>query len=764
MAVSFRDLVERRVPQYLAVYLGVGWAVIEFLSFLEERFSFSPVWTNLVLFAAAIMIPSVLLFTWNHGRKGRDRWTRAELIGIPLNFILAVFVLGTAFSGADLSATTVKVTVTDEAGNEVERRVANASYRKRLALFNFDTPAGDTALAWMGEGAAMALAMDLSQDIFVDMRMPAHFREQLREAGYADARNVPFQLKQKIAQELHLPYFVTGSVSQGVEGVTVRIGTYETSSGRLIRERISTSSEMFAAIDDLSQQLKQDLGLPATRPEGVKDLPVAEMLSVVPGAFRGIVEGQSAFARGDWAAAQQGFARAVQLDSTFAVAQYALYQTQLVRGDAANSTAALNAALRHSYRMPERQQFLVKTDHYFMQRDMEKAYAVVNMMVELYPDDLQGHAMRTQFLILRDERDEAIASMRRILELDPQQHEVLIQIAALQEKNGAFDDALATYQDYAARFPNDVTAQLRLARAQQRTGRLTDARASIERALIIEPTHVEATVESALLYRSQGDVARARRLLDDALSAARTPEDQARVYGGLQALFDFRGQLTAAVDAVQKREAATAQFMAPVQMLSLRMSQLGTYVRAGQTPRAEAILADVRASLSPPLDDFWRLGQLELGLATRDSAMIAEASVGVRGIIDGLGYRFLESNLLRGSAMLHELRGDWAGAMREHERFREQEPSDLSVIRNLARCLRQLGRLPEAQAMIDEHLRSIPYSPESGLEAARIRLAAGDTAAARVHVQRAVDMLVEADAGYPVAADARQLLAELAAR
>jgi hypothetical protein len=67
MALSFRDLVDRRVPQYLAVYLGAGWGLVEFFSFLEERFSLSPDWTNIVLFAWAMLIPergAVHLVPW----------------------------------------------------------------------------------------------------------------------------------------------------------------------------------------------------------------------------------------------------------------------------------------------------------------------------------------------------------------------------------------------------------------------------------------------------------------------------------------------------------------------------------------------------------------------------------------------------------------------------------------------------------------------------------------------------------------------------
>jgi hypothetical protein len=61
MALTFRDLVDRRVPQHLAIYLGAGWGLVEFFSFLEERFSLSPDWTNILLFTWAMLIPSVVL-------------------------------------------------------------------------------------------------------------------------------------------------------------------------------------------------------------------------------------------------------------------------------------------------------------------------------------------------------------------------------------------------------------------------------------------------------------------------------------------------------------------------------------------------------------------------------------------------------------------------------------------------------------------------------------------------------------------------------
>jgi tetratricopeptide (TPR) repeat protein len=294
-----------------------------------------------------------------------------------------------------------------------------------------------------------------------------------------------------------------------------------------------------------------------------------------------------------------------------------------------------------------------------------------------------------------------------------------------------------------------------------RLGVLDRAGAALDRALLIEPSHVEATTELALLRRNEGEFDDAWRLLADARASARTAEDRTRVAAAFQAYHEFRGQMRAAVEAMQERVALAGQWQPPLSVLSLRMSQLGTYVRAGQEARAITILEDLRGQFRPPFEDFWRLGQLSIAVAAKDTLVLPEAMDGVRGILEAFGYRFLQAPLTHAEATLYEERGDWASALAAYEREREIEPANLSLHRSIARCHRQLGRTAEALSAIDEHLRTIPYSPESNLEAARIKLLTGDAAGVRTHLDRAALALAESDAGYPVVDELRRLQAEM---
>src|SRR5688500_18066227 len=168
MIGASRKLLERRIPQYVALYLGVAWGAVQFVNFLEVRYGLSRHLTEIALLGFALLLPSVVLFTYYHGRPGADELVRTEKVAIPLNVIAAVVILFLVFGNKDLGAVVTEVPVRDEAGNTITRAVPKASHRKRVALFNFDAAAEDTAAAWLRYAVPVGVGTDLSQDMFVE--------------------------------------------------------------------------------------------------------------------------------------------------------------------------------------------------------------------------------------------------------------------------------------------------------------------------------------------------------------------------------------------------------------------------------------------------------------------------------------------------------------------------------------------------------------------------------------------------------------------
>ncbi len=215
MGPLLKDLVERRVPHSVAFYVGVSWGCVQFTHLIVNEFLLSPHWTRVVLSTVLLLLPSVLMLAWFHGRPGRNRVTLTEKIGIPVNLTVAAVVLALAFSGTDLGAAVTRVSVENEDGETVERAIPKAEFRKRAALFPFETGPGlDEDEAWMSLVASEALAFDLLPDDFFNPVGSDSLIADLQGAGFSDPRNVPLALKREVAAEHYAEFLVSGVIDR----------------------------------------------------------------------------------------------------------------------------------------------------------------------------------------------------------------------------------------------------------------------------------------------------------------------------------------------------------------------------------------------------------------------------------------------------------------------------------------------------------------------------------------------------------------------
>ena len=754
-----RNLIERRFPQYLAVYLGVSFSIVQFITFLEERYGLSPHWTTFTLLLFALLIPAVALFIYNHGSPGKDAWTRTEKIFIPVNVLVAAVVLYAVFGKKDLSGVTTLVTTIDEKGDKVEREVAKAGYRQRLAIFNFDAPASDTALAWMRYGLPTAVSLDLAQNMFIDPRSGPYFRERLRELGFKEETNVPVSLKRRIATEQHLPFFTDAKLSSSGAQLVVDLGVYESATGSLVERRNVQAADALTLTDEVSKAIADILDLPEAKTD---DQPVTSLLTESPLAFRSFSEGYAAlYIKDSWPAAAQHFEEAVKADPTFAYAWLSLHGVYLLSNQAQKSMPPLQKAMDHMYRLPERTQYDVRSEFHFMKQDLEKAYAVSKMRTDLFPDDIQGYLVLAIYENLRNNPDGIIAAYQKILELDPSQQEKLRELGQVYERKGDFDNAIASYNQYAERFPDKKEVFISLGNVQFLRGKHDLARAQYEKALVVDPAYVSAMVRMADLERDLGNFDAAQKQYSTALENARTPDAMAQALEGLSNFHAFRGQYSQSIKYGEQSAQELAKTSPAFVPLMTRMGLLDQYIRAGQPDRARQIMQTTSAQLQGPMAPLAALGQMKMAVELRDPAATESAIAGVEQAINTLGFKLLTPEVVVARGHLAEMRGQCQQALKEYEAKKKQTPTDIGVHISMARCHRQLKQPDRAIEELKKNLAVSPFSPRANYEMALALIDKGDRATALTHLKRATDVWANADPTYRLAQEAKAKLREM---
>lgn len=740
------------------------------MDWLVNRYVLSPHLNEFIFVALLSLLPAVFLLSY--AGKAKTKWRKLRVIGIPVNVIVAVALLLFLFRGKDLGAATRSVTIVDEQGQSIERVIPKSEFRKKIAIFFFKNESNEPEADWLQYGLSFLLQYDLFQDHFIDIRggydpsdlavTNFYVYEKMKEGGFPTAVGLPLTLEKKIADDLHMNYFVSGAFTKKGEELTVRLRLFETRTGKAVAENTFTGEDPFRLVDEMSVRLKYDLKIPGGHIEEAKDLPVSEMLTKSRDAYRDYIEGMNlvVFNR-DWPKAQQSLERAVEKDSTFAVVYSHLQWIYALTSQEQKRAGAYRLLMQNLHRFPERLQYLVKAGYFEFRKDKAQQLAAVKMLADLYPEDTLGHLMLASIYALRRQFDEAIAQYHRALELDPEMHDLLQHIALLHEGKGEIEEALKYYRLYADRFPEKARSFTAMAALHEVLGEHDQAKSLYEKARIIEPENMFIVSSLADIEFNIGNYEQALKQYNDALRLSKTPQDRRRVYSSLISFYEKRGQLARSLDYARLKLAESEKIQPQIFTLMERLRDVGRLVKSGKKDAALQMIRSVEPQIGPPWEKMIHIGYLAYYLEVEDPDNAAKAIAQVESLINDLGVDVLRSIVVHSQGRIHEMRGEYEQAIASYEEQLKLDPLDVGIYRYTGRCLGKLKKFDEAEQHLKKAMKVYPAYPLYHYELALIYRDWGSNEKAIEHLQFALNVWTEADPQYKPATKARELLAEL---
>jgi tetratricopeptide (TPR) repeat protein len=766
------ELMHRRVPQILGLYVAGVWMSIEIGDWVAEQFSLGPGLTAYLFVILGMMLPSVALLAWNHGAPGKDQWRQTERVFLPLNLVIAVGVAVLIAQAPEPPAPSLAEapSAADEAA-EREPAVPAASTQRLIAFF-WRTELPDD-LAWIG----YALPYVISEDI--DRSSPAFStqtpfsseatRAVISRSGYPDAMGEPIAVQIRVARDRQLGYFLRGRIT-GSEGggdeLTFTYALHAADTGRPVIEgsQVASADRLFDVADAIAADVRAFLAAQlGDNGPVVTDLPVAESLTGSLDALRAYTAGlmEHAFAK-DFGAAAASIDAAIEADPKFAEALAFRSILSYLQGDTVAARKTIAEALRYAdYKLSSESKYHLQMNDAFMRGEIEQAREIAVTWSEAEPLSEQAFMNVAEATVLMNgDLDEALAALRRVRELNPFAIDTWLGEAKIHRLRQDLDAATRALTSYIEARPDSVDAHVQLARVQMAENDYDAALETFGKARILDPNSLEPAIGQVQVQQRLGNFARAVDTIEQLKSRAESPMERIRVLQLEIDLAFLRGRYSQGIAALEEMD-QIAQASMPVLLRQVQVRLPAIVSRAYRGDDPDAIIAEleaVRDELQPPWNDLVSYFQMQVYDATGQRQKYVEMLPDMERFFAAQPNPGMRPLMLSARAEAAIIRGETDEAATQVKQaldllrssFLQLEVTEDSFEIEAA-LYDQLRRAGEPERAIDGLQQIVSAYPSLGL--AHLRLAqaqfsTGNVAAARASLDTVATLWSEADEGF----------------
>ena len=428
-----------------------------------------------------------------------------------------------------------------------------------VAVADFVNDTGDPEL----DGLSGMLITSLEQSRVLSVLPRSRMLDLAELLGNPSPAKIDERIGREICRQANINVLVVASIRKFDDVYTIDVAAYDTFADEhrfAARETGKGKASIPGMIDRIAERTRRGFDeTPAAI--AVANRNVGEMTTTNLEAFQQYFAGEEHLGHLRFDEAAKAFEKAIEIDSTFALAHYRLaYAHWWVHEDETIQRADMAKAIALIDRLPERFRYLLRAQKAVLDDGYEAGIRELEAMKRVYPDDKEMNYNLGDFCFHAGRYDEAVTYLSRILETDPEDSRALNHLAmtylAMKDK----PKALAAARRYA-----DITrtdeAYVTLANAHlidgDKAGALREIRAARE---AIPPTPL-LDQQLAVMEMLNDDFESARAILDSLVAEGPPEHILLSAYGSLVALGLHQGRYRDALAHLERR--MTLAFYAP---------------------------------------------------------------------------------------------------------------------------------------------------------------------------------------------------------
>jgi len=383
------------------------------------------------------------------------------------------------------------------------------------------------------------------------------------------------------------------------------------------------------------------------------------------------------------------------------------------------------------------------------------------MWADLYPDDIDPHAMLASRYVMSNDTDKAIEECKIILKLDPEQYVYLAEIGKLYGNQGLSDSALAYFHLYAEKFPKDYKSYLNIGDYYEKLADFSSAKKYYEKASLLEPSKIAIDIKLANIEFDFGHFNNAIDAYNKSLKVSKNAEDSTQAFAALSSYYRARGEISKSIEYFEKSLEIKKRFTPPVRITFEKCFTAPNYVDAGKEKEIFDYLNRAKAELNPPLDKATAFGFMLAYLKLDDADNAEKQIANAEELAKMFGEEMLLDNIHYVRCRIHEIRGEYEDAIKSYNKFIVNQVSNYDLRRNACRIYRKMGNYTKAEENILLTLEHSPFSGKGNYEAALLYFEMGEKEKGIQHLKTAALIIENGDPKYQFVKDVRAKLVEM---
>jgi len=599
----FAELISRRVPQFIGVYGAVAWTIIQFVDWIIDRYHYSPYLVDLALAVMISMIPSILILAYFHGAPGKDKWTKVEKIGIPINIIASVLLIMILFYPKDLGAITTIIEFKDENGKISQKIIPKAEFRKNLLIYNLNVNHVED-YSWLSYGTSEGIKYDLNQDIYMSAKTQSDYRWELDKYNKDIFDVVSLSLQREIADENYMEYFLSGYLSYNDNIYEITTNIYQTEGLKSIQKNTFKGEDIFTLIDEVSIWIKKSLSIPDDHLNEIVDMPASELLTTSLSAYENYVKGKWNV----WTANEsiKYLEEAVRIDNEFAAAYFNLTFAYTSDGNNKTRVEMLEKVLELIYKIPESQRALPRVIYYFDTKQLDKAEVLLKRHIDKYPYDVNGYTFLGEIYNVQNKSKETVYIWNKVIELhknvlqkNPDVTELLLRIGWVAMYNlGDYELSLDAYDQYLKIFPDEVDVYDKIGAVHERMNNLKKAENAYKKGLTIDPDDINL-MQNLIFVNEKLGIDRINEL-NKILTKCKSYPDSTSIYWAMYRLNNEYGKINESSNNMEELITISEKYRSKASTIYAHNNIALNYGLLGDFDKALNIMNEQAASIEFP--------------------------------------------------------------------------------------------------------------------------------------------------------------------